>query len=77
MLRLFEQNRFNNNDEIQAQRMRLQQLIEKIAQSPERYAPQPVAAAAANAEEEEKKAEEPANSCDEAIRNVMINTCDE
>ena len=51
--------------------MRLQQLIDQIAQSKEHLSHKPVAAAA-DAEEEEKKEEEPAN---ETIRNIMINTC--
>ena len=80
MLRLFQMNEakgFNLNDEQQVQMMRLQQLIDQIAQSKDHLNHKPIAAAAANAEEEEKKEEEHANQCYETTRIIMINTCEE
>ena len=67
---------FNLNDEQQVQMMRLQQLIDQIAQSKDHLNHKPIAAAAADAEEEEKKEEEPANPSDFIVRNIMINTCE-
>ena len=81
MLRLFQMNEakgFNLNDEQQVNMMRLQQLIDQIAQSKDHLNHKPIAAAAAaNAEEEEKKEEEPANQCYETTRIIMIDTCEE
>ena len=51
--------------------MRLQQLIDQIAQSQEQVKDTIIA----ELEEEKKEEEEPANPSDFIVRNIMINTC--